>query len=102
MFLCVYPASACWLRIQGVLTFALISWVASQGVAIVTFFAAITEKAICVVDALEALAAVPVAVAHGVGVDVVVAVARPARSPLTIDALWVTEESVVAQLTAFP
>lgn len=93
------PAS---LRIQGVLTFALICRVGSQGVAVVTFFAAIAEKAVRVVDALEAFAAVAVAVAHSVGVNVAVAVARTARPHLTVDALRVAEESVVAQLASFP
>lgn len=89
-------------RLAGVLTFALVRWVASQGVAIVTLFAAIAEKAVRVVDALEALAAIAVTVAHGVGVNVIVAIARPARPRLTVHALWVAEKPVVAQLATFP
>lgn len=90
------------MAVLGILTFALFGWVASQSIPIVTSFAAITEKAIRVVDALEALASVAVTVANGVGVDVIVAIARPAHPHLTVHALWVAEESVVAQLATFP
>lgn len=90
-----------WCELE-VLTFALFSWVASQGVSIISFFAAITEKAIRVVDALEALATIAITVSHSVGVNVIITITRPARPHLAVSALWVTKESVVTQLATFP
>lgn len=68
------------------LTFALVGRVGGQGVAVEGVLAAVAEEAGRVVDALQALARLPIAVAHGVGVDVVAALAGPAgpdRSALT-------------------
>lgn len=99
-YLCAFTLRWSW---KEVLTFALFGLVASQGVAIETVLAAIAEKAVGVVDALEALATFAVAVPHSVGVDVVVAITRPAHLPVPVPVpVSVSEEPVVAQLTPFP
>lgn len=82
------------------LTFALISRVLGQGVAIETRLAAVAEESIGVVNALEAFAVLAVAVADGVGVDVVAALAGAAGSDRPVLTKRVPKEPVVAQLTA--
>lgn len=89
------------LRTFSFLTFALVSGVGGQGVAIETLLAAVAEEAVSVVDALEALSGLAVAVADGVGVDVVAALAGTARSDRTVLTQRVPEEPVVAELAAF-
>lgn len=82
------------------LTFALVSRAGSQGVAIETVPAAVTEESVGVVDALEALSCLPVAVADSIGVNVVAALAGaagPDRPSLT---QRVTEETVITEFTA--
>lgn len=82
------------------LTFALVGGVGSQGVAIETVSAAVTEESVGVVDALQALSCLPVAVADCIGVNVVTALAGaagPDRPSLT---QGVTKETVIAEFTA--
>ena len=83
-------------------TFALVCGAGGQGVAVETLLAAVAEEAVRVVDALEALARLAVAVAHGVGVHVVAALARAAGPHRPLLAQRVPEEAVVTQLTALP
>lgn len=89
------------LRTFSSLTFALVGGVCGQGVAIETLLAAVAEEAVGVVDALETLSGLAVAVANGVGVDVVAALAGAARSDRAVLTQWVPEEPVIAELTAF-
>lgn len=84
------------------LTFALVCRVGGQSVAVEGVLAAVAEEAGRVVDALQALARLPVAVTHSVGVDVVAALAGPAGPDRPALAQRVTEETVVAELAAFP
>lgn len=83
------------------LTFALVGRVGGQGVAIEGVLAAVAEEAGGVVDALEALSRLPVAVADGVGVDVVAALAGPAGPDRPALAQRVAEEAIVTELAAF-
>lgn len=83
------------------LTFTLVVGVGSQSVAVETLLAAVTEEAVGVVDALQTLSGLTVAVADGVGVDVVVALTGPAGSDRTALTQRVPEETVVAELAAF-
>lgn len=83
------------------LTFALVGGVGGQGVAIETLLAAVAEEAVGVVDALETFSGLAVAVANGVGVDVVAALAGAARSNWAALTQRVPEESVVTELAAF-
>ncbi len=83
------------------LTFALISGAGGQGVAVETLLAAVAEEAVGVVDALEALSGLAVAVADGIGVDVVAAFAGAAGSDRPALTQRVAEETVVTELTAF-
>lgn len=82
------------------LTFALVGRVGGQGVAIETLLAAVAEEAVGVVDALETLSGLAVAVADGVGVDVVAALAGATRSDRTALSQRVPEEPVIAELAA--
>lgn len=84
------------------LTFALVCRVGGQSVAVEGVLAAVTEEAGCVVDALQALARLPVAVTHSVRVDVVAALAGPAGPDWSALAQRVTKETVVAELAALP
>lgn len=81
------------------LTFALVRGVRGQGVPKEAILAAVAVEASSVVDALEALAGLAVTVAHGVGVDVVVALAQAAGPHSTIPAQWVSEIGIITQLT---
>lgn len=84
------------------LTFALVSGVGGQGVAIETILAAVAEEAVSVVDALETFSSLAVAVADGVGVDVVAALAGAAGSDRSAPTQRVTEEPVITELAALP
>lgn len=87
-------------RVQPPPTFAFVSRVAGEGVSIETILAAVTEEAVGVVDALQTLSGLPVAVPNSVGVNVLAALAGATRSdrpPLT---QRVPEEAVVTELTA--
>lgn len=81
------------------LTFTLVCRVGSQGIAEKALFAAVTVEAGRVVDALETLPRQAVAVAHGVGVYVVVALAWAAQSHGPIAAQRVSKVAVIAELT---
>lgn len=83
------------------LTFALVGGVAGQRVAVETLLAAVAEEAVGVVDALEALSRLTVAVADSVGVDVVAALAGAAGSDRPALTQRVAEETVVTELAAF-
>lgn len=83
------------------LTFALVGRVDSQSAAIEGVLAAVAEEAGGVVDALEALSCLPVAVADGIGVDVVTAFAGPAGPDRPTLAQRVTKEAIVTELAAF-
>lgn len=83
------------------LTFALVGGVDGQGVAIEGVLAAVAEEAGGVVDALEALSCLPVAVADSVGVDVVAAFAGPAGPDRPALAQRVAKEAIVTELAAF-
>lgn len=83
------------------LTFALVSGVDGQGVAIEGVLAAVAEEAGSVVDALEALSCLPVAVADGIGVDVVAAFAGPAGPDRPALAQRVAKEAIVTELATF-
>lgn len=78
---------------------ALVGRVGGQGVPKEAILAAVTVEASGVVDALEALASLAVAVAHGVGVDVVIALAQAAGPHSTIFAQWVSKIGIITQLT---
>lgn len=82
------------------LTFALVGGVGSQGVAVEAVLAAVAEEAVGVVDALQALSGFPVAVADGVGVDVVAALAGAAGSDRSALTQRIAEETVVTELAA--
>lgn len=84
------------------LTFALIGRAGGQGVAIVTIFAAVTEEAVRVVDALQTFSVLTVAVANSVGVSVTIALAGPAGSDRPVLTQGVPEEPIIAELTALP
>jgi len=75
---------------------------AGHGVAVETVPAAVAEEAGRVLDALQALAGLAVAVPHGVRVDVVAALAGPAGPDRPGPAQRVAEEPVVTELTALP
>lgn len=79
--------------------FALVCRVGSQGIAEKALFAAVTVEAGRVVDALETLPRQAVAVAHGIGVYVVVALAWAAQSHGPIAAQGVSKVAVIAELT---
>lgn len=82
------------------LTFALVGGVGAEGVAVETVLAAVAEEAIGVVDALQTLSGLTVAVADGVGVDVVAALAGAAGSDRPALTQRVAKETVVTELTA--
>lgn len=84
------------------LTFALVGGVGGQGVAVVTVLAAVAEEAGGAVDALQALAGLAVAVADGVGVNVVAALAGAAGPDRPGPPKRVPEEPVVTELAALP
>lgn len=75
--------------------------VCGQSVAIETLPAAVTEESVRVVDALQTLARLTVAVSHGVGVDVVAALTDPTGPDRTALTQRVAKEAVVTQLAAF-
>lgn len=83
-------------------TFALVRGVGGQGVAVEGVLAAVAEEASGVVDALQALARLPVTVADSVGIDVVAALAGPAGPDRPVLTQRVSEEAVVTELTALP
>lgn len=83
------------------LTFALVGGVGGQGVAIETLLAAVAEEAVGVVNALETLSGLAVAVADGVSVDVVAALAGAAGSDRAVLPQRVPEEAIIAELAAF-
>jgi len=83
---------------EPALTSALGGRIGGQGVSEEAVFAAVAVEAGGVVNALEALARLAVAVPHGVGVDVVVALAEAARPHSTVCAQRVSEIGVVTQL----
>lgn len=85
-----------------ILTLALVCRVGGQSVAVEGILAAVAEEACRVVDALQALARLPVAVTHSVGVNVVAALAGPASPDWSALAQRVTKETVVAELAALP
>lgn len=62
--------------------------------------AAVAEEAVGVVDALQAFSCLAVAVADGVGVDVIAALAGAAGSGRPVLTQRVPKEPVVAELTA--
>lgn len=78
---------------------ALVSRVGGQGVPKEAILAAVAVEASRVVDALEALSCLPVAVAHSVGINVVVALAQAARPHSPIFTQWVSKIGVITQLT---
>lgn len=82
------------------LTFALVGRFGGQRVAIETLPAAVAEEAVCVVDALEALSGLAVAVSDGVGVDVAAALAGVAGPDHPVLTQRVPEEPVIAELAA--
>lgn len=60
----------------------------------------VAEEAVSVVDAFQALSGLAVAVPHGIGVDVVAALAGPAGPDRPILTQRVPKKSIVAELTA--
>lgn len=83
------------------LTFALVGGVGGEGVAVETVLAAVAEEAVGVVDALQALSGLAVAVANSIGVDVVAALAGAAGSDRAALTQRVAEETVITELAAF-
>lgn len=77
------------------LTFAFVSYICGTGITVETLFATVAEDAGGVVNALEAFACLSVAVAHSIGVDVVVAAAGTARPDWTIFTKRVPEEAII-------
>lgn len=80
---------------------AFVSRVGGEGVSIETILTAVTEEAVCVVDALQTLSSLAVTVPDGVGVDVVAALAGATSPGRPAPTQSVSEEAVVTQLTAF-
>lgn len=89
------------MREEKALTPALVSRVGGQGVPEEAVFAAVAVEAGCVVDALEALACVAVAVPHSVRIDVVIALAQAARPHSAVLTKWVPEIGIITQLASF-
>lgn len=83
----------------AVTSFALVSRIGGQGVPKEAIFAAVAVEASGVVDALEALACLAVAVPHSIGIDVVVALAEATRPHSTIFTQWVSKIGIITQLT---
>lgn len=86
----------------NVLTLALLGRVGGQSISIEAVLAAVAEEAVGVVDALEALAGVAVAVAHCIGVDVVTACALPAHPYGAASPQGVAEIAVITELARLP
>lgn len=84
------------------LTFTLVGGIDSQGIAVEPILAAITEEAISVVDALQALSCLPVAVANSIGINVVTALTGTAGSDWPALTQRVSKETIITELTAFP
>lgn len=82
-------------------TFASLARSGTEGVAVETLLAAIAEVALGVIDALQALSGLPVAVADGVQVDVAAAHAFVAAAHGSVLTQRVPKVSVVAELAAF-
>lgn len=82
-------------------TFAFVSRVGGEGVSIETILTAVTEEAVCVVDALQTLSSFTVTVPDRVGVDIIAALAGAASSTWPAPTQRVSEEAVIAELTAF-
>lgn len=80
---------------------ALVGRVGGQGVPKEAVLAAVAVEAGCVVDALEALACVAVAVPHSVRIDVVIALAQAARPHSAVLTKWVPEIGIITQLASF-
>lgn len=83
------------------LTFASVSRVGGKGVSIETIFAAVTEEAVCVVDALQTLSSFTVTVPDRVRVDIIAALAGATSSTWPALTQRVSEEAVITELTAF-
>lgn len=84
------------------LTFTLVGRIDSQGVAIEPVLATITEEAVSVVDALQALSCLPVAVANSIGIDVVTAFTGTTGSDRPALTQRVSKETIITELAAFP
>lgn len=83
------------------LTFASVSRVGGEGVSIETVLAAVTEEAVCVVDALQTLSSFTVTVPDRVRVDIIAALAGATSSTWPALTQRVSEEAVITELTAF-
>lgn len=78
---------------------AFVSRVGGQRVPKEAILAAVAIEAGRVVDALEALSCLSVAVAHSVGIDVVIALAQAARPHSPIFTQRVSKVGIITQLT---
>lgn len=83
------------------LTFASLARAGAEGVAVETFFTAVAEEALGVIDALQALPGLPVAVADGVQIDVAAAHAFVAAAHGSVLTQRVPKVAVVTELAAF-
>lgn len=81
--------------------FAFVCWVGSQWISEESIFAAVTIEAGRVIDALEALSRQAVAVADGVGVDVVIALAQAAKPHRAVPSQRVSKVAIITELTSF-
>lgn len=82
-------------------TFAFVCWVGSQGISKKSIFTAVTIEAGRVIDALEAFSRQAIAVADGVGVDVVIALAQAAKPHRAVPPQRVSKVAIITELTSF-
>lgn len=86
---------------MAVAGFAFVCWVGSQGISEKSILAAVTIEAGCVIDALETFTGQAIAVADGVGINVVIALAQAAKPHRAVPPQRVSKVAVVTELTPF-
>lgn len=81
--------------------FAFVCRVGSQGISKKPIFAAVTVEASSVIDAFQAFSCQAIAIANGIGVDVVIALAEAAEPHRAVSPQRVSKVAVVTELAPF-